>query len=175
MTWGICLALPTPGHLFPPDQPPLFRLPSLPLGPPASMKPWWPHEHPPGPQAWHQSSSWHGCRWPVAECVLEPVQEPGQQESPPSLQLIKGGYCNGDWEPRCASGQLPSCLAGLFKGPLGSSSQDMLPADCGPSDTRPHLGKLPRGDPATLSPSSSSVLPWWTSLGSHLFPSSSED
>lgn len=69
----------------------------------------------------------------------------------------------------------PAAWLGFSKGHWEALAKICCPADCGPSDTMPHLGKLPRGDPAPLSPSSSSVLPWWTSLGSHLFPSSSED
>lgn len=48
MTWGLCLALSTPGHLFPPDQPLLSRLSHFLLD----------NQHLQGPSGYTSTPSW---------------------------------------------------------------------------------------------------------------------
>lgn len=114
MTWGLCLALLTPGHLPQlTSWSPLSRLPPLSLGQPEVL------------QVGHYSSAWHGCWWPVAEGVLGRLQGPGQQESPADLQLMEGGPYKRGWGLCCTSASAPQLACWAL--PLGGSGQDMLP------------------------------------------------
>lgn len=61
------------------------------------------------------------------------------------------------------------------KGHWEALAKICCPSDCLPGDTTSCLRKMPHGNSTTLCPSSSSVPPQWTSLGSHLFPGASED
>lgn len=173
MTRGLCLALPTPGFLSPFDRPLLSRLPpylwdNQHLGSPGG------HASTPRPCKWAlgQLLTWlqvANCQMCARACTEAlPARKPSRANKREVLRVQQGALLYLSFSSTAA-------WQGFSKDHWEALAKICRPSDCLPGDTTSCLRKMPHGNSTTLCPSSSSMPPQWTSLGSHLFPGASED